>query len=41
VAAAVGEQARAAGTALAGLEVGYAHGDTMSTGATPVGEGRG
>jgi malate dehydrogenase (oxaloacetate-decarboxylating) len=41
VATAVGEQARAAGTALAGLEVGYAHGDTMSTGATPVGEGRG
>ncbi len=34
VAAAVGEQARAAGTALAGMEVGFAHGDTL--GSTPA-----
>jgi malate dehydrogenase (oxaloacetate-decarboxylating) len=40
VAAAVGEEARAAGTALAGLEVGYAHGDTMSAGPASLGEGR-
>ena len=33
VAAAVGEQARAAGTAEAGLQVGYAHGDTIVPGA--------
>ena len=37
VAAAVGEQARAAGTALAGQEVGFAHGDTL--GANPAGAG--
>ncbi len=41
VAAAVGEQARAAGTAMAGLEVGYAQGDTTSAGPTPVGDARG
>jgi malate dehydrogenase (oxaloacetate-decarboxylating) len=41
VAAAVGEQARAAGNALAGQEVGYAHGDTVTTGAAPLGDGRG
>jgi malate dehydrogenase (oxaloacetate-decarboxylating) len=40
VAAAVGEEARAAGTALAGLEVGYAHGDTLSAGPASLGEGR-
>ena len=47
VAAAVAEQARAAGTARAGHEVGFAHGDlitssSMSAGTTgvPVGEGR-
>ncbi len=34
VAAAVAEQARAAGTALAGLEVGFAHGDALAGGAT-------
>ncbi|HXD53221.1 MAG TPA: NAD-dependent malic enzyme [Solirubrobacteraceae bacterium] len=39
VAAAVGEQARATGAALAGQEVGFAHGDTGSGGAT-VGDGR-
>jgi malate dehydrogenase (oxaloacetate-decarboxylating) len=37
VAAAVGEQARAAGTAEAGLQVGYAHGDTISPGAAAAG----
>jgi malate dehydrogenase (oxaloacetate-decarboxylating) len=37
VASAVAEQARAAGTALAGLEVGYAPGDTLS--ASAVGDG--
>jgi malate dehydrogenase (oxaloacetate-decarboxylating) len=37
VAAAVGEQARAAGTALAGQEVGFAHGDSISPGAPPPG----
>ncbi len=41
VAAAVGEQARAAGTALAGLQVGYAHGDTVTPGASSIGDGRG
>ncbi len=35
VAAAVAEQARAAGTALAGHEVGFAHGDTIAGGSTP------
>jgi malate dehydrogenase (oxaloacetate-decarboxylating) len=43
VAAAVSEQARSAGTALAGQEVGYAPGDTVTvtTGAvTPAGDGR-
>ena len=39
VAAAVADQARAAGTALAGQEVGFAHGDTM-TGASTHGDGR-
>jgi malate dehydrogenase (oxaloacetate-decarboxylating) len=38
VAAAVAEQARAAGTALAGQEVGFAHGDTMTGGS--AGDGR-
>ena len=41
VAAAVGEQARAAGNALAGQEIGYAHGDTVTTGTASPGEGRG
>jgi malate dehydrogenase (oxaloacetate-decarboxylating) len=41
VAAAVAEQARAAGTALAGQEVGFAHGDRMGgPSATQVGDGR-
>jgi malate dehydrogenase (oxaloacetate-decarboxylating) len=42
VAAAVAEQARAAGTALAGQEVGFAHGDTVTGGsaATQVGDRR-
>jgi len=48
VAAAVAEQARAAGTALAGQEVGFAQGDSISGGATsaqvlassPQGDGR-
>jgi malate dehydrogenase (oxaloacetate-decarboxylating) len=41
VAAAVSEQARSAGTALAGQEVGYAPGDTVTPGAVaPVGDGR-
>jgi malate dehydrogenase (oxaloacetate-decarboxylating) len=44
VAAAVGEQARAAGTALAGQEVGFAHGDTLGVapagGSGPAVEGR-
>jgi malate dehydrogenase (oxaloacetate-decarboxylating) len=35
VAAAVGEQARAAGTAMAGNEVGYAHGDTPGASVAP------
>ena len=40
VAAAVAEQARAAGTALAGQEVGYAQGDTMAVGSSGgIGEG--
>src|SRR6202035_3031072 len=40
VAAAVAEQARAAGIALAGHEVGFAQGDTMTVGPTGViGEG--
>jgi malate dehydrogenase (oxaloacetate-decarboxylating) len=38
VAAAVAEQARAAGTALAGQEVGFAAGDTMT--GSPAGDGR-
>ncbi len=37
VAAAVGEQARLAGTAEAGLEVGYAQGDTVAPGAGGIG----
>ena len=37
VAAAVGEQARAAGTALAGQEVGFAPGDTLGVGPAGVG----
>ncbi len=37
VAAAVAEQARVAGTALAGQEVGFAQGDTMTV--SPSGEG--
>jgi malate dehydrogenase (oxaloacetate-decarboxylating) len=43
VAAAVAEQARLAGTALAGHEIGFAPGDTISGGATgaPVGDRRG
>jgi malate dehydrogenase (oxaloacetate-decarboxylating) len=41
VAAAVGEQARVAGTAEAGLEVGYAQGDTVSPGAGGSADGRG
>jgi malate dehydrogenase (oxaloacetate-decarboxylating) len=47
VAAAVAEQARAAGSARAGQEVGFAHGDTITgssvaggTASVPVGEGR-
>ena len=41
VAAAVAEQARAAGTAMAGHEVGYAPGDTIVPGTVaPVGDGR-
>jgi malate dehydrogenase (oxaloacetate-decarboxylating) len=42
VAAAVAEQARAAGTALAGQEVGFAHGDSIAGGssATQVADGR-
>ncbi len=40
VAAAVGEQARLAGTAEAGLEVGYAQGDTVSPGAGGPADGR-
>jgi malate dehydrogenase (oxaloacetate-decarboxylating) len=42
VAAAVAEQARAAGTALAGQEVGFAHGDAVGGGSsgTPVIDGR-
>ncbi len=43
VAAAVGEQARAAGLALAGQEVGFAQGDTVTPGpgpSGPVGDGR-
>jgi malate dehydrogenase (oxaloacetate-decarboxylating) len=47
VAAAVAEQARAAGIALAGKEVGFAHGDTLASGTTapllassPEGDGR-
>jgi malate dehydrogenase (oxaloacetate-decarboxylating) len=40
VAAAVGEQARAAGMALAGQEVGYAHGDGISPASPPGAEGR-
>jgi malate dehydrogenase (oxaloacetate-decarboxylating) len=40
VAAAVAEQARAAGTALAGQEVGFAQGDTMAVGSSGgIGEG--
>jgi len=39
VAAAVAEQARLGGTALAGLEVGYAHGDTATPTAAPLGDG--
>ncbi len=39
VAAAVAEQARAAGTALAGQEVGYAPGDTLAGSAAPVPHG--
>jgi malate dehydrogenase (oxaloacetate-decarboxylating) len=40
VATAVAEQARAAGTALAGQEVGFAQGDTMAIGSSGgVGEG--
>jgi malate dehydrogenase (oxaloacetate-decarboxylating) len=41
VAAAVGEQARAAGTALAGMEVGFAHGDTLGSTPGAPGDGRG
>jgi malate dehydrogenase (oxaloacetate-decarboxylating) len=42
VAAAVGEQARAAGLALAGQEVGFAHGDALAPGAPTQGQdGRG
>jgi malate dehydrogenase (oxaloacetate-decarboxylating) len=41
VAAAVGEQARAAGTALAGMEVGFAHGDTRGSTPGAPGDGRG
>ena len=41
VAAAVGEQARLGGTAMAGLQVGYAAGDNMTPGAAAVGDGRG
>jgi malate dehydrogenase (oxaloacetate-decarboxylating) len=37
VAAAVGEQARAAGLAMAGQEVGFAHGDALAPGAAAVG----
>jgi len=47
VAAAVAEQARAAGTARAGQEVGFAHADVITPGTAPggaagvqVGEGR-
>ena len=47
VAAAVAEQARAAGTARAGQEVGFAHGDALtgsapagSSAGVPIGEGR-
>jgi len=40
VAAAVGEQARMAGTALAGQEVGYAHGDALGPGSGTPGDGR-
>ena len=40
VAAAVADQARAAGVALAGNEVGFAHGDTL-TPSTPSGDGHG
>ncbi len=40
VAAAVGEQARAAGMAQAGLEVGYAQGDTVTPGAGAATDGR-
>ena len=39
VAAAVADQARSAGTALAGQEIGFAHGDT-SAAAAPIGDGR-
>ena len=40
VAAAVAEQARAAGTALAGQEVGFAQGDTMTVSPSGgIGEG--
>ena len=40
VAAAVGEQARLGGNALAGLRVGYAHGETPSPPTAPIGDGR-
>jgi malate dehydrogenase (oxaloacetate-decarboxylating) len=41
VAAAVADQARAAGTALAGQQVGFAHGDTMTGGAPGIVTGDG
>jgi len=40
VAAAVAEQARAGGTALAGKEVGFAHGDTVAQSTAPLLDGR-